>query len=267
VLRDIIFNHPMWLGIACISWAAIAVWVLSLIGWMIQGEVDVLFGFIGITVAFVLGYFSLMPPLESLRPYTAISVVGTVVVFPFLRQALNQRALVALDVEAMENAYEMLRQKPDNHMQRFKLARLMYDRGHIEPALAVAAEALSNMPEKLFNDEHRMVARWRRQNPQANLSRLVGCIDCGHQNPASAIRCERCGQPHLLEIARGRWVGRQFAKKLIAGWAAGILGLAGIPLASQLPPIPAILTMVLIMAIAIAMIWMAFRASGEKAPA
>jgi hypothetical protein len=267
VLRDIVLNHPMLLGIACISWAAIAVWVVSLIGWMVQGEVDVLFGFVGIAVAFVLGYFSFMPPMEILRPYTAISVVGTVIVFPFLRQALNQRALVALDVEAMENAYEMLLQRPDNHLQRFKLARLMYDRGHVEPALAVAAEALSNMPEKLFTDEHRMMGRWRRQNPQANLAKPVGCIDCGHQNPPQAIRCERCGQPHLLEIARGRWVGRQFAKKLIAGWAAGILGLAGMPLASQLPPIPAILTMVAIMVVSVVVIWMAFRASGVKAAA
>jgi hypothetical protein len=265
LLRDIVFNHPQWMAIVCVAWAAIAIWVVSLVGWMIQGDVDVLFGFVGIGVAFVLGYFSFMPPVEILRPFTAAAVVGTVIVFPFLRQALNQRALVAIDIEAMENSYEMLRQKPDNHMQRFKLARLMYERGHVEPALSVAAVALQNMPEKLFTDEHRMMGRWRRQNPQASVSKPILCVDCGHPNDPSFILCERCGQRHLLAIAKGRWVGREFARKLIAGWAAGILGLAGIPLASQLPPVAAIVTMVLIMLASIAIIWVAFRASGEGA--
>ena len=199
--------------------------------------------------------------------FTAASIVITVITFPILRNTLNQRALFAIDVEAMENAYEMLRIKPDNHVQRFKLARLMYERGHVEPALAVGAEALKGMPEKLFTEEHRMYSRWRRQNPHASTDRMLGCLNCGHPNSASAISCERCGQPHLLEIARGRWVGRAFAKKLLAGWAAGVIGLAGIPLASRLPPMPAIVTMSAIMIVAIVIIWLAFRAAKEPAKA
>lgn len=258
-LTEVLADHPAWLAIACVAWIAIAVWIVSLIGWMIQGDVDGLFGFAGVCVALVLGYFSFMPPTEALRPFTAIAVVGTVIVFPFLRQALNQRALLAIDIEAMENTYEMLRAKPENHLQRFKLARLMYERGHIESALAIGAEALKGMPEKLFTDEHRMVGRWLRQNPHVNPAATVPCIDCGHPNPASALTCERCGQPHLLDLARGRWVGRQFAKRLIAGWIAGILALAGIPLASQLAPAAAVTIILLIMAGAGFVIWMAFR--------
>lgn len=266
-LHDAIYEHPQWFAIACISWIAIAIWVMSLIGWMIQGDIDPLFGLPGIAVAFILGYFSFMPPSEVLRPFTAVATILTVVIFPFLRRTLNERALLAIDVEAMENAYDMLRLKPENHMIRFKLAKLLYERGHIESGLAVGADALRSMPENLFTDEHRIYGRWKRQNPQANLSRTIPCIDCGHPNPPSAITCERCGQPYLLDMARGRWVGRQFAKKLIAAWIAGILALAGIPLASLLPPAAAITVIVLIMAGAVVMIWLAFRDSGEKSPA
>ncbi|HVT12667.1 MAG TPA: zinc ribbon domain-containing protein [Fimbriimonadaceae bacterium] len=263
-LHNAIYEHPQWFAIACISWIAIAIWVMSLIGWMIQGDIDPLFGVAGIAAAFVLGYFSFMPPTEALRPFTAVATVLTVVIFPYLRRTLNERALLAIDVEAMENAYEMLREKPENYMMRFKLARLLYERGHIESGLAIGAEALAGMPEKLFTEEHRMYGRWRRLNPQANLNKMIPCIDCGHPNPLSAILCQRCGQPYLLDMARGRWVGRQFAKKLIAAWIAGIIALAGLPLASQLPPAAAIATIVLIMAAAITLIWLAFRDTGNK---
>lgn len=262
-LHDIIYDHPSWFVIAGISWIFIGIWVISLIGWMIQGEVDVLFGILGIALAFVLGYFSFMPPIEILRPFTAISVVGLVIVYPFLRKALTDREMLSIDVEAMENAYELLHLKPDNHMIRFKLGKLLFERGNIESGLAVGADALRNMPEGVFTDEHRMYGRWRRLHPNANVNKMVTCMDCGHSNPATAVNCEKCGEPHLLNAIRGRWVGRQFGRKLLAGWIAGILALAGIPLASQLPPTAAIGAMIAIMIGALFLLWMAFRATGE----
>jgi hypothetical protein len=263
-LRDIVFNHPQWMAIACVAWIAITVWIVSLIGWMIQGEVDALFGLVGITIAIMLGYFSFMPPTEALRPFTALAVIITVVVFPFLRQALNQRALVALDAEAMETAYEQLQRKPDNHLMRFKIGKLLYEAGHIPSGLAVAADALRNMPESVFNEEHRMYSRWRRLNSHVNVSQPTPCINCGHPNALTSIHCERCGHPYLIDMISGRWVGRDFAKKLIAGWIAGVFALAGIPLASQLPPLAAIGAILTIMTGAIVLIWMAFRSTGDK---
>ena len=50
-LYDTVMSHPQWIAIACVAWIAIAVWIMSLVGWMIQGEVDVLFGVLGIGVA------------------------------------------------------------------------------------------------------------------------------------------------------------------------------------------------------------------------
>ncbi len=266
-LRDIVLEHPQWMAIACVAWIAIAIWIVSLIGWMIQGDVDVLFGVLGIGVALILGYFSFVPPIETLRPFMAVAVIVTVIVFPMLRQSLNQRALAAIDVEAVENAYEILRQKPDNHMMRFKIGRLLVERGHIGPGLAIAGEALKGMPENLFTEEHRMFGRWRRQNPQANPNETLICVNCGHQNPGGALECERCGQPHILDVMRGRWVGRQFAKKLLTGWIVGVIALAGIPLASLLPPIPAIIAIICLMAGVIVVLWLVFRPVRENSGA
>lgn len=258
-LREVVFNHPEYLAMACFTWIAIAIWVVGLIGWMVQGDIDGLFGLAGITVGLMLGYFSIQPPVEILRPFTAIAAVLTIFVFPMLRRALNERALLSIDVEAMENAYEMLRMKPDNTMMKFKLGRLLYERGHVETGLAIAGDALKAMPERLFVEEFRMFGRWRRNNPHARPDYRTPCIECGHANPPVAIFCERCNHAYLLDIVRGRWVGKQFAKKLIAGWVASILALAGIPLASALPPIAAISVIVGIMIAAIALLWLAFR--------
>lgn len=266
-LQDIIFNHPQWMAIACVSWIAIAVWVYSLIAWMVMGEIDAIFGIVGIGVAFVLGYFSFMPPTEALRPFTAVATILTVIIFPILRKSLNDRELIAIDVEAMEDAYELLRSKPENAPIRFKLAKLLYQRGHIESALAIGAEALQGMPEKHFTEEHRMYARWKRMNPQVNPIKAITCIDCGYANPPSALYCQGCNQPHLLDSARGLIIGRQFGRKLISGWIAGILALVGIPLASALPPAPAIVVMVAIMVGAGLIIVLALRQPGDSAKA
>ncbi|MFI5385968.1 MAG: hypothetical protein ACHQ50_07590 [Fimbriimonadales bacterium] len=258
-LDEIIQHHPQYLAIVIISWVAIGVWVVSLVGWMIQGEVDGVFGVIGIGAAIVLGYFSFMPPSEALRPFTPLPVILTVVMFPILRKALNDRELLLIDVDAAENAYEILRLKPENHMMRFKLARLLYERGHVVSGLAIGEDALRSMPEKIFTDEHRLFGRWKRQNPQVSTAQVVRCNDCGHPNPASAITCEQCGHAHLLDVMRGRLVGPQFARKLIASWIAGIIALVGIPMASLLPPTAAIVAIVAIMAAAFLVIASAFR--------
>lgn len=258
-LRDVVFNHPEWLAIMCLAWVAIAIWVVGLIGWMIQGEVDVLFGVLAMAVGLMLGYFSLKPPIEIMRPFTAVAAVLTIIVFPILRKALNERALLAIDVDAVENAYEVLKHKPDNDMMRFKIGRLLVERGHLDTGLAVANEALKGMPEKVFTDEHRMVGRWRRNNPQVRLDTTTPCIECGHRNPPSALFCERCRHAYLVDIVRGRWVGRGFAKKVIGAWVAAILALAGIPAASALPPTGAIIVIAAIMIGAVALLWFAFR--------
>ncbi|HTQ09765.1 MAG TPA: zinc ribbon domain-containing protein [Fimbriimonadaceae bacterium] len=258
-LHDVALNHPQFFLIAAVTWMALAVWIVSLIGWMVMGEIEGLFGTIGIGVALALGYFAIRPPTLQLQPFAAVATILTIVTYPILRKAVNDRELLLIDVEAMEDAYESLALKPENHAVRFKLAKLLYERGHVEPGMAVAAAVMRDMPEKLYPEENRIFSRWKRQQPGIDAAKPIPCFDCGHHNPGSAIFCERCGRPYLLDRVRGVVLGGQFGKKLMAGWIAGILALIGIPMASTLPPVPAIVVMVAIMACAGLVIGLALR--------
>ncbi len=255
------------LAMGCFVWIPVAIWVVGLVNWMIQGEIDVVFGFIGIGIAVALGYTTLNPPNPAMAPLLAMAALVTIIAFPILRRSLNTKALVAIDVEKMEDAYEMLAMKPDNHITRFKLGKIMYEMGQFGPGMAIAAVALQSMPDRVFSDEHRMYARWKRLHPHLEGDQTVVCVDCGFANPPSAITCERCGTKHLIDVARGRWIGKDFAKKLIAGWGAGVAALVGIPLASQLPPVAAVVVILALMAGAILLLWNAFRAGRGVAPA
>ena len=47
------------------------------------------------------------------------------------------RELVAIDVEQIESAYQMLAEKPDNASAMFKLAERLYHRGLVAHAIGV----------------------------------------------------------------------------------------------------------------------------------
>ncbi len=263
-LRDIVFNHPEILGLTCIAWCAVAIWVVSLVGWMIQGEVELAFGVVGIAVAFVLAFWVMQPPLPYLRFVSFAAVVGMVVIYPSLRQALNQRQLASIDIESMMNAYHLLKQKPDNAMAKFKLARVLYDRGQVEPALSLGAAIIKDMPEKLFPDENRLFGRWKRNHRQVNVDRPILCLDCGTANSGGDIYCRGCGRDYLIDIARGRWVGRDYARKLLAGWIAAIAAIGGMPFAATLPAAFAIPIIVALLVGALVLLFIAFKAGGPR---
>lgn len=270
-LREVVVDHPGFLGLAMLAWVGVIIWVVALIDWMIQGEVEPLVGFPGIAAAVALGYFSFNPPVGAdpngsyamlVRSLFAASTLVTIVIFPFARRALNRRALAAIDVEAMEDVCERLREKPENDLLRFKLAKLLYERGQIETALAVGRSALEKLPENLFTEEHRQFGRWRRLNNEAPTDRSIPCVECGWANPPSQVFCEKCGASYLVDLARGRIVGKTYGRRLIAAWVASILALFGIALAGSLPPGPAIIVVLGLMAVAGMMLYVAFHPSG-----
>lgn len=235
--------------LGCLVWIPIAIWVMSLVGWTIQGDVDFLTGIVGVAMGIVLGVLTMNPPRKELSPLLFTAVLLTVVFFPLVRAALNKRALDRLDVEAMENVYTALRLRPDNHALRFKLARLIYVKGLRGHAFVIAKEALKHMPASMFIEEHRVVNSWSRVPPQPDLMRPLPCIECGTMNAAGNLFCTRCFSPFLMDHSKGRWIGKGHARKLMAVWAAVMAGLVGVPFASALlAPVPAIVVIILLLA-------------------
>lgn len=236
---DRVAAHPETLIGGCITWAFLLLWILSLLHWMIQGDIDTGYGLIGIVIGIFLGIMAISPPPgnELVTPLIAGAVVLTVVLFVPMRSAFARHALVAIDMDAIERAYEQLEERPNNVGARFKIARLIYARGLHGHAIKLAEEALKGMPADFFQEEHKLVDMWKRQGVDSSTFRDVPCVECGYNNPPGELYCKRCGSKFLLDQAKGRWMGRSMVRKLIAGWVAVIGVFVGMPIsATSLPP-------------------------------
>jgi hypothetical protein len=247
--------------IGCCIWIPLAVWILSLVGWMVTADIDILTGVLGIWIAIGLGYVAMKPPVPALSPLSFIAVLITLVMYPWARSALNRRELKSIDVEALEKAYEQLAMKPDNTLARFKVAKHAYILGMPGHALKIAEEALAYIPERHFQDEHRLLKRWRAQVQQPEFFRAIQCVECNAMNPPGRIHCTQCGAPFLLDRARGKVLGKGQGRKIVAAWFAMVAVLAGIPAATALPPMLTIVTIVALLVAACCVVFLAFRDS------
>lgn len=219
---------------ACFVWIPLAVWIISLIGWMVTGDMEILYGVAGIGAGIGLGLATAFPPDKSLSPLILIAVIVTTVLFPFARAAMNRRALVAIDIEQMEKFGEALRLKPDNVGAMIKLAELLYKRGFPAQAIALAEKALVAMPPSLFRPEHNMVSAWKMVVTDPALFRPVPCLHCGEPTPPGELNCPHCGYPTVLEMAKGKWVPHGTGMQLIAVWIGALIVFVGLPATAKL---------------------------------
>ena len=84
--------------IGCLAWLPLAVWIMACVHWLIGGDIDVWTGFAGIVLALGLGYEAINPPVPQLAPLTVVAVFITVIMFPFVRTAMDKKALKAIDI-------------------------------------------------------------------------------------------------------------------------------------------------------------------------
>jgi ribosomal protein L40E len=246
-LADRIAQNPEVLIGGCITWGFLLVWIISLVHWTIQGEVDAPFGILGIIVGLGLGIAVISPPAgaEYLTPIIAVAVAASVALYVPIRSAINRHELVAIDMEAIERAYRQLEERPNNVGAKFKIAKLVYGRGLHGHAITLADDALKTMPEDFFGEEHKLVDMWKRQGPDTASFRALPCVECGSSNPPGELYCKKCGSKFLLDQAKGRWVGRAMVRKLLAVWIALLGVFIGIPLAlSALPTVPALVAVI-----------------------
>jgi hypothetical protein len=262
MLRDQIFNNPGSMLAGCLIWIPIGIWVLSLVHWAVQGDMDVLSAFAGILVGIGLGMTALIAREPYMAPLILTAVVITMLAFPVVRSALNKRALDQIDMEAIERAYYVLSQNPTNAPAKFKLAKTIYNKGMPIQAIRIAESAIQQMPEAVFPEENRILKTWRGYRvPDGD--GILHCTECGTANPAGEFYCGKCGSRFLLEHARGAWVGRALARKFVAAWTAIIVALVGIPfVGGSLPAGAAIPIIVGMMALAMFILFATFRTHG-----
>ncbi len=218
----------------CLIWIPVSIWVISMIHWMVQGDIDAGFGFLGLCAGIALGALTVFSPNPALSPLLLAAAVSIVVLFPFVRSLVNRHALAQLDVEQVERSYEMLEQKPSNSAASLRLARVLYSRGIRGHAIRIAESAFQGMPSSFFQDEARMLQQWKLQTTEPNEFRDLPCARCGELNSAGTLFCTRCKAPFLLDYARGRWVEGSAAQKLIATWFLAVVLLVAIPFTASL---------------------------------
>lgn len=255
-----ISEHPFVFFGGCLVWVPVSIWVIGLVHWMIQGDIEVLFGLPGVVAGIALGALTLDPPDPALSPVFFALAVLTVILFPMLRSALQTRELAQIDVDALARAYEALSEKPDNVGARLRAARVVADRGLPGHAAEIGAGALKGLAGSHFEGEERQITAWRAQGGYPGASRSIVCAVCGASNPPSDLYCRHCRAPFLLHWAQGRWAVGGLAGKLVAGWIAAVGGIVGIPVAAlSLPPVASLAVILAVVATVLWLLWSAFR--------
>ena len=257
---DRVARNPESFLSAFIVWVPVAIWIISLVNWMVTAEIDMVSGILGIMLALAVGFLAVNPPHPSLAPVFVVIAVVTIAVAPVTRAAMNRAALQSIEVEAIERAYEMLSTKPDNFGAKIRLARALWGKGIRSHAVAIADGALRNAPEQMFADEHRMLKQWKSSEEESPGIQRIRCVDCGVPNLPGGMFCSRCGAPFLLDYAQGKWVKSGVIKRVTAGWIAAVAALVAIPSAAvMLPPVASIIIVPVVLFVGGWMLYAAFR--------
>lgn len=223
-------NDLMQSGVlSCVAAIPIGIWVFSLISWSIMGDIDPLFGALGIGVAFALLYALHTSPTPLFAVLGTVALIGTVIIMPVMRRHLSKRRFAEMDVEQIESAYRMLSVKPNNPSAKYRMAEGLYARGYLWQAVAIAEDALEDLPDRGFEAERKAVGRWRHAAEATNQVSLLPCLQCGHANQPEAVYCAKCRSSYLAEYARGRWLSRSLGRKLLAAWICGLVVFVGVP--------------------------------------
>ncbi|GMU30139.1 MAG: hypothetical protein AMXMBFR19_04770 [Chthonomonadaceae bacterium] len=248
----VVIERPDILVFGCAIWVPLAVWIISLVHWMVTAEIDFVQGLVGIVVAGALGFLTVNPPHPSLPPLFVLAAVATIALAPVVRVAINRSEMGSIEVEAIDRAYEQLAHKPDNLGAKFRLAKALYNKGIRAHAIEIAREALQGAPERLFTEELRMLEKWQEAERREPTARRIRCVECGIPNFPGSMYCTTCGAPYLLDYAQGRWVKAGLVRRVTWAWLAAMFAVVGIPTAAlTLPLVAAVITIGLLLALAI----------------
>ena len=249
-IKERLFDHPYAFFSGCFVWVFLAIWLYSLIVWTIQGDLEFPIAIVGCAVALALGYLTMNPPRPEFAPWIAIATAAPVVTYPFLSNAQRKKALIQIDVEDVERAYDALGHQPQNPALKFRLAKALYNRGLVHAALSIAEPALKELPRRHYMDEWRMVIGWR-NHAGGKPPEVFGCLQCGYQNRPGTVFCQGCGGGLFMPHAEGKWVGKATMQKVLVVWFGLMLLIFGITAATMaLEPVAAMIVIALMLALA-----------------
>ena len=249
------------LMIAVASGVVLGIAVLLIVYKMIDGDIPVAMGLgsvVGIMGVLVL---TVRPPHPAIPAVVLVVALTLMAFFPFMLNQLDRADLNSFDVARLERAYQSLAERPDNFASKLEVAKALHSQGMVHQAIAIATATLDAIPNQKdnvtnrslrdqFRDEDYKVKQWMRQAGTVPLyADHLRCRACNHDNPLTAIVCEKCGNSHLLDAAKRGDNKSKVIGKLVLSWgllALFIVGSAAAGLA--LPGIGGFLIIVVLLA-------------------
>jgi hypothetical protein len=221
--------------------------------------VDFLTGIVGLGMSIGIASMAVNPNTREFAPYLLVASLTSVVMYPFVRSGLSKQESKSIDIDALEKAYENLRQRPDNPVSKFMIARRCYLLGMPGHAIRIGEAALQQMPINYFPEEHRTIRSWQGIIRNPAYFEPIACVECQTMNVPGNVHCAACGAPFLLDRARGRVFSKSMGQKLLAVWITLVSLLIGFPVSAKLPVGEQIAVMLGILCVAGIMMFLAFR--------
>lgn len=235
----------------------VGVAALFLIRSMIDGDLDVVQGIAAFAVLFLLMAIAIWQPVPIASGAVFVILLSLMAFFPYAVSQMERIEMQEIDTDALDAAYRNVHDRPDNVVARFRLAQALHDHGLPGHAILLAESTLDTIStvidpvqnrssRHLYRSEEQSAKQWRRELRDDRVFSSLKCPSCGHLNPPTAIACEQCQKPYLLELARKLKPRARFLGKLVLAWAAIALFLvAAALLGSSLSGVMAMLSILL----------------------
>ncbi|MGI8922754.1 MAG: hypothetical protein ACR2HJ_01730 [Fimbriimonadales bacterium] len=216
------------LGISIVMALATAAWVITIVYWMLEGEIDSIKGAIVIAVALSLLPLGIWPPFPWLTALVLLCMIVGFLFVPFARSVYGTQMHRMIDTDELEKAYAAFGRDPGNVGARFEIARVLQKNGLFAQAIAIGDGAEKNLSTAIdpatngstrdrFYREITLLRRWKDDTPD-RLSKAIACPRCKKANKAGAIACTGCGAPFLLDLARGSLGTERITGRLVIAW-------------------------------------------------
>lgn len=245
--------------VGCFLWLGVVAYCLFLVQWTILGDIDLITGIIGVGLFIGCGVTAFAPPTPELGIASAGVILGSGPMFPIIKFLMHRRDKRDVEVDAIRVAYEGFVFRPDNPSSKIKMARHLWNLGICGHAYKLAESAIPSLPRQYFPDEHRMFQAWQMRPPGPESFHPINCSECGHANVPGNVHCAACGARFLLNRVRGKAISSTFGRRVLGGWLAMVVAILGIPLASRLGGVMAVVIILAMITIAIGAVVLAFR--------
>jgi hypothetical protein len=225
-MLDTWLKNPLIPALGCLVWVAIAVWVVSLVHWIIQGEVEGWAGALFILVLLFVGTFTVRPTTPIMTPILFSVVVLGGILFPWIRGVVIRHQMQTIDHEQLVKAYERLALSPSDPWLRVRVAEVAWTCGLRGHAMRLLEKTLEPMSRQLQGESLTVLLQWQRQGVQAHEFSPLTCMSCKRRVDPGTPFCHNCGHGYLQEHAQSSLSWTSVEMKLLVSWI--ILGAIGI---------------------------------------